>query len=370
MRKALIALVLVAAACSGDPATSETTSQATPETTSGKTTVAKEATTTTTEAPPESTTTSLAADASDTSVDSPLAVGRVARIGDWNLRVTSAVADGTSMVLEHDEFNDTPEDGQQYYLVGLEATYVGEDSGSFWVDMTLKSVGASRVAYEPFDSDCGFIPDDINDTGEAFPGGTVTGYFCWAIDSSDADSLVMIAEEWASFDDVRTFMAIDPEATPADETTSVEVEGWIGEEALPVGEVVTVGGWEIRVLSFNPDAEDVVVTEDSFNESPEQGEVYVLTELEATYVGEDSSTFWADISLSALGQSNVAYGSFDASCGFIDGDIDDFGETFTGGTISGVSCWSVLEDDADPLVMIVEDLLTFDEERQFMVLTE
>lgn len=247
---------------------------------------------------------------------------------------------------------------------------MGEESGNFWVDMTLKAVGESRVAYEPFDSDCGWVPDDINDTGEAFPGGTVTGYFCWAIDSSDATSLVMIAEEWASFDDARTFMSIDPEAAPADETTSVEVNEWIGEDAVPLGEVVTIGGWEIRVLSFNPDAENLIVTGDSFNDPPEHGDVYVLVELEATYVGEDSSTFWADISLSALGQSNVAYGSFDASCGFIDGDIDDAGETFTGGTISGINCWSVLEDDADPLVMIVEDLLSFDEGRQVMALTE
>ena len=52
------------------------------------------------------------------------------------------------------------------------------------------------------------IPDDIDDSGETFPGGTVTGNVCWSIESTDAASLVMIVEESFSFDDTRAFFAL------------------------------------------------------------------------------------------------------------------------------------------------------------------
>ena len=75
--------------------------------------------------------------------------------------------------------------------------------------MRLKSVGDSNVAYEGVDAYCGVIPDDIDDSGETFPGGTITGNVCWSIQSTDAASLVMIVEESFNFDDdTRAFFAL------------------------------------------------------------------------------------------------------------------------------------------------------------------
>ena len=55
---------------------------------------------------------------------------------------------------------------------------------------------------------CGVIPDNIDDSGETFPGGTITGNVCWSIQSTDAASLVMIVEESFNFDDTRAFFAL------------------------------------------------------------------------------------------------------------------------------------------------------------------
>ena len=102
--------------------------------------------------------------------------------------------------MEENQFNDPPPEGNQFFIASLEATYTGTESSTFWGDMRLKPVGDSNVAYEGFNAYCGVIPDDIDDSGETFPGGTITGNVCWSIQSTDAASLVMIVEESFNFE--------------------------------------------------------------------------------------------------------------------------------------------------------------------------
>jgi len=45
------------------------------------------------------------------------------------------------------------------------------------------------------------IPNSIDDAGETFPGGTISGDVCWRVASDDVGSLVMIMEESFTFDD-------------------------------------------------------------------------------------------------------------------------------------------------------------------------
>lgn len=118
--------------------------------------------------------------------------------------------DGTEQVMAENEFNDPPPDGNQFFIAEIEATYTGTESSTFWVDISLAAVGDSSVAYEEgFDASCGVIPEDIDDSGETFPGGTITGNVCWNIQSTDAESLVMIAEETLTFDETRVFFSLN-----------------------------------------------------------------------------------------------------------------------------------------------------------------
>ncbi len=145
----------------------------------------------------------------ESSLDSPIQLGAVVQVGSWRLRVSAITPDGTDEVMEENQFNDPPPEGNQFFIASLEATYTGTEPSTFWVDMTLKSVGDSKVAYEGGNASCGVIPDNIDDSGETFPGGTITGNVCWSIQSTDAASLVMIVEESFSFgDDTRAFFAL------------------------------------------------------------------------------------------------------------------------------------------------------------------
>ncbi len=114
----------------------------------------------------------------------------------------------TDAVMTENEFNDPPAEGEQFFMAALEATYQGDESSTFWIDVSLKAVGESNVAYEAFEAGCGVIPDSIDEAGETFPGGTITGNTCWRIDRSDACSLVMIAEETLTLEGSRVFFQL------------------------------------------------------------------------------------------------------------------------------------------------------------------
>jgi hypothetical protein len=118
------------------------------------------------------------------------------------VRVVSVTPDASAEIAAENQFNEPPAEGKQFFMAALEATYNGSESSTFWVDVRLKAVGASSVAYEGgFETDCGVVPNDIDGAGETFPGGTIAGNVCWAIDVADAGTLAMIAEPTFSFED-------------------------------------------------------------------------------------------------------------------------------------------------------------------------
>src|SRR5690606_34913664 len=122
-------LVFVLGACGSNPVVSSSTLRddigppTTPETT--------------TTSPAETTTTAGVPSDDSTSLQSPLGLGRVIQVGDWLLRVSGVTPDATELVLAENMFNDAPEDGEQFFIANVEATYVGDDSATFWIDMSL-----------------------------------------------------------------------------------------------------------------------------------------------------------------------------------------------------------------------------------------
>ena len=368
----LLVVSLAVAACGGSesgtssaPQTSSTAAAPTSSQAVESTSTTTSSTTTTTTEPPTTTTTSPGG-----TLQSPLAVGEVAQVGDWRIRVAGVTADGTDQVLAENQFNDPPAEGRQFFLVHLEATYTGTESSNFWVDMSLKAVGPSNVAYESCRRLLRRDPRSIDDSGETFPGGSIDGNACWSVTEADASHLVLIAEESLSFNDTRAYLSLDPAATPVEASTSEGVGGSSRlADAVPIGQAAEVGPWTLTVTGVTEDATKQVMAENQFNDPPGEGEQFYMAAVEATYNGDDSSTFWVDVSLKAVGDSSVAYEGFDGSCGVYPDPIDDSGETFPGGSISGNVCWKVNSDDVGSLVMIAEESFTFDNQRTFFSLT-
>lgn len=130
--------------------------------------------------------------------DNPIPTGESATIADWEIKVIGTTPDANQAVAE----------GNQFFIARIEATYVGEESGDFWIDISLSSVDDGGVVYDGLDASCGVIPDNISDRGEAFPGATIQGNTCWSVQSQGVDSLVMIVEPLFSWDGERLFFAL------------------------------------------------------------------------------------------------------------------------------------------------------------------
>jgi len=135
----------------------------------------------------------------------PAPLGSVARVGDWEISVVEVNQDAAAVVAEENEFNDPPEDGFNFVLWNIEAEYVGEESGTLWVDTSWKVVGSDG---NTFDESCGVIPDSVSDVGETFSGASIAGNDCVAVEASQLDGASILVEASFSFDDDRTFFAI------------------------------------------------------------------------------------------------------------------------------------------------------------------
>jgi hypothetical protein len=293
----------------------------------------------------------------------PIPTGEAVRVGDWEVTVLSAIPDATEAVLDENDFNDPPQTGNQYYMVEVTATYVGNESELLTAGLSFSAVGESSVAYD-YSATCWVIPDPVDDYAEVFPGGTVRGNLCWEVSASDADSLVLIVDPVFSFDDERSYMEIPAEGAGLDpappSAPGIDINTPFG-----IGDTVPVGDWELTALSVTPDATDAVMEENQFNEPPQPGYQFYIVEISATYVGDQSEALALGPSMSAVGGRAVAYG-YNATCGVIPNAVDDFTELFPGGTVQGNLCWEVAATDIDSMVLIVDPIFSFDEERYYI----
>lgn len=122
--------------------------------------------------------------------DNPLPLGSTVTLdvfGEqaWEVTVGPATLDATEEVIAENMFNDPPEDGLQYALLNITATYVGTESGVPWVDLTYSFVSSAGTTHETFDS-FAVAPDPLSDINELYPGGSGSGNILIAIPSDDA----------------------------------------------------------------------------------------------------------------------------------------------------------------------------------------
>jgi len=299
----------------------------------------------------------------DTSVGSranPVAIGSFAQIGDWFVRFVGVDADATDRVLASG-FNESPATGSRYVLADIEIVYVGSESESFWFGLEWTGVGPENVAVDPFEATCGFLPKDLG-SAEFFTNGFASGEICLAVQEESLDSFVFFFD---AFDSDRQFFAIRDDQGEATDLTvpfmDVELSSERGSRGneIAVGSSVMVGEWEVAVVGFDEDATELVLSETSFNEPPASGNTFVIVDVEASYLGPDSSNFWSDFSWLILGPDNVAWNTFDAGCGSFPNDFTFSDQVVQGESSEGSFCFEVSIDEVDQLSLIIDDFSTF-----------
>jgi hypothetical protein len=133
---------------------------------------------------------------------------------------------------------------------------------------------------------------------------------------------------------------------------------------IPLGTPATVGPWQVTVLSSTPNATAQVLAENQFNDPPAPGTQFFIARVRATYTGPGSESIFLQLSFGAVGDSNVAYTTFEDSCGVVPDELPKTTELFTGGTVEGNVCWAIRSGDASSLTGIADT----DEARVFLAL--
>ena len=129
----------------------------------------------------------------------PVPLGQYFRPPDspWELKVGSVDWDAWPEIQSENRFNDPPDAGNKFVLIGISVRNRGNEADSF-SSYQVSAVGSRAVEYRTFTDSCGVIPDDFEDTTRIFSGGELQGNICYEVVSSDINSLVL-------FGDRRTF---------------------------------------------------------------------------------------------------------------------------------------------------------------------
>ena len=121
----------------------------------------------------------------------PYPVGTPVTDGEWDVTLGEP-REAWSEIQAENQFNEGPAEGTEFYIVPVTATYLGDETGLPWMDLTVQFVGSDARTYT---ERCGVIPDDLMDVDELYEGGVAEGNVCVAVPEG-ADGLWTLSTGW------------------------------------------------------------------------------------------------------------------------------------------------------------------------------
>jgi len=122
----------------------------------------------------------------------PLPAGTPIDDGDWTVTL-GAPYDGWSEIRAEDPYSEPPEEGTEYWLVPVTATYTGSDSAEPWLDLQFGFVSEENRSYEDW---CPVIvPDDLMEVDALYTDATVEANVCLQI-PAEASGLWTVGSYW------------------------------------------------------------------------------------------------------------------------------------------------------------------------------
>ncbi|MPV51471.1 hypothetical protein GCG21_15940 [Pseudactinotalea sp. HY160] len=121
----------------------------------------------------------------------PFAIGTSVGNETWDL-VLDTPREAWTEIKAENRFNDPPAEGMEFWIVPLEATYLGAETGTAWLDIDVKFVGSDNRTYDGY---CGVIPSDLDEVGDLYEGGVAEGNVCLEVPAG-ADGLWTVATDY------------------------------------------------------------------------------------------------------------------------------------------------------------------------------
>lgn len=136
--------------------------------------------------------------------ENPAPLGSVISGDEWDITINSVALGATDQVLAANPINQSPEDGYEYILVNVTATYTGADK-SMPALTTINYVTPEGVTIDGLDT-FAVAPDALDTTSELYTGASATGNLALAVPSATADAGVLVVTPGILADDV--FVAV------------------------------------------------------------------------------------------------------------------------------------------------------------------
>ncbi|GGK87549.1 hypothetical protein GCM10007382_04310 [Salinibacterium xinjiangense] len=119
----------------------------------------------------------------------PAPAGSAVEISDnsgaiWQVQIGATNLNAGDVVAAENQFNDAADAGFQYILVPVTYTYVGTESGTPWLDVTIEFVSAAGTTHT---NAYVVIPNNHNDINEMYTGASATGNVVIMAPSADIE---------------------------------------------------------------------------------------------------------------------------------------------------------------------------------------
>ncbi|MBW3591183.1 MAG: hypothetical protein KY393_04970 [Actinobacteria bacterium] len=124
----------------------------------------------------------------------------------WQVALTGVERNALQQVQGENQFNNPPADGRQFVMGTFSVSYVGEESGTPWIDLSMRFNGSEGNTFGSGQDDyCGVIQSSLDDTGEMFPGAEAEGNVCVSVPAEQVEGGLFMVEESMTFDPTRVF---------------------------------------------------------------------------------------------------------------------------------------------------------------------
>ncbi|MBO0596138.1 hypothetical protein I2485_11465 [Nesterenkonia sp. E16_7] len=177
-----------------------------------------------------------------------------------------------------------------------------------------------------------------------------------AIFSSVDDDMRELEEEAQSVDPADDEEVAELEEDIQDEQEDIaedreepEAAGTGGDEGsrenpLPIGEPVSHDDWEVTINSVTPNADDAIAAENQFNDPAPEGQSYMLVNMTATYLGDESDSPMMATEVAYVSSTGETSSDYELSAVAPD-SFDSIAELYNGGSETGNISLAVPNDD-------------------------
>lgn len=180
--------------------------------------------------------------------------------------------------------------------------------------------------------------------------GTVIGFIVFfAVVASSVDEAFSEDVEIQSPINNEGDSGADPDeeaATEPAEQGAPSVEEGTRDNPLTLGTTVESGDWEVTVNSVELDATDTIMSENTFNDAPAEGNVYIMAEVAATYIGSNPEGETPYVSVEYVSSGGNSFASHDSMV-VTPNDFDSLETLYEGASTSGNIAMEVPQEDLE-----------------------